>query len=572
MDPISFTLPQEALIYTKGSVFVEACPGAGKTQAIVERFIQRPNQVDRRGVGLLSFTNAAIDEARLRCGDHPDLLCVPNFVGTFDAFIGRFIVGPITRWRDGVWPSIVDSFERVPNTRFTAVRHSFDLSWFEFDSGGTATLKIENAPSEYRHVLRNLNSFEVGSANRDASLLFERLNKSGVIDCGSARALVRKFLDDDIYGGWVGRILQWRFCEIIVDEVQDCGPDEAHLLAFLLDSGIDLALVGDMEQSIFGFRGATPADVYTVASRLQQLPRMEHNFRSSPPICTINNSLRFDHCVDIPSGNFVDCLDHVQVLKYPGHGRAAEGIVAVGRKYGLDAGEIIVLAHAASAARECAGSQVAAQKATHSPLRRLARASVLVRSAGASVKVVSEAVDEVSAVVRGMALGTDRHSSEWAFAEARSLGFGAFRDGCLRLAFLIDPLSGPPSQFKKEVLNGLAMLGWSSWIDAPRLRIPNGDKWEDIVVSGEFLRWSTIHSFKGRQSPAVALVIPKSKSGVIAGNHHWMGGTADESRRVLYVGASRAQRLLILAVHQSEFDNVLSCLDRDKVPHEIFHH
>ena len=38
-----------------------------------------------------------------------------------------------------------------------------------------------------------------------------------------------------------------------------------------------------------------------------------------------------------------------------------------------------------------------------------------------------------------------------------------------------------------------------------------------------------------------------------------------ESRRVLYVGASRAQQLLILAVHQSRANDVRTALDRDGV-------
>src|SRR5262245_52092121 len=95
MSELVFTDPQRELIEKPGSVLVEACPGAGKTQCIVERFVQRPGADARRGVALLSFTNAAINEARVRCAERSDLLAAPNFVGTIDSFINRYIVSPV---------------------------------------------------------------------------------------------------------------------------------------------------------------------------------------------------------------------------------------------------------------------------------------------------------------------------------------------------------------------------------------------------------------------------------------------------------------------------------------------
>lgn len=43
----------------------------------------------------MSFTNGAIDEVRKRCGERADVLLAPNFVGTFDGFINRFITRPM---------------------------------------------------------------------------------------------------------------------------------------------------------------------------------------------------------------------------------------------------------------------------------------------------------------------------------------------------------------------------------------------------------------------------------------------------------------------------------------------
>jgi DNA helicase-2/ATP-dependent DNA helicase PcrA len=70
---------QRRLVLADGNQFAEACPGAGKTRAIAARFLRRTEEEPRKGIGLVSFTTAAIDEARTRCGDQPDALLAPNF-------------------------------------------------------------------------------------------------------------------------------------------------------------------------------------------------------------------------------------------------------------------------------------------------------------------------------------------------------------------------------------------------------------------------------------------------------------------------------------------------------------
>ena len=86
---------QAALVAADDSTFAEACPGAGKTKAIVARFQCRVAEEPRKGIALVSFTNGAIAEVRRRCGNRAEVLSAPNFVGTFDGFINRFITKPL---------------------------------------------------------------------------------------------------------------------------------------------------------------------------------------------------------------------------------------------------------------------------------------------------------------------------------------------------------------------------------------------------------------------------------------------------------------------------------------------
>ncbi len=44
---------------------------------------------------------------------------------------------------------------------------------------------------------------------------------------------------------------------------------------------------------------------------------------------------------------------------------------------------------------------------------------------------------------------------------------------------------------------------------------------------------------------------------------HWDGHTPSELRRIVYVGASRAEQLLVLAVHETHLERVSGLLERD---------
>lgn len=185
---LTFTAAQKHLVETPGSLFVDACPGAGKTEAVVQRYLERPGAPSsRRGLALLSFTRAAADEAKSRCIGRPDLMECPNFTGTIDSFINRFIVGPVFVHQTGVVPTFKDRWEAVHGTWFTlngpprlsAIR--FQLDWFSFDAGGTASLRPEKLPFNARFVANS--TVAKKRAEQFASARWQKLISTGIIDC-----------------------------------------------------------------------------------------------------------------------------------------------------------------------------------------------------------------------------------------------------------------------------------------------------------------------------------------------------------------------------------------------------
>jgi ATP-dependent helicase/nuclease subunit A len=88
--------------------------------------------------------------------------------------------------------------------------------------------------------------------------------------------------------------LQLRWRALLVDEVQDVNPTQARLLAALRSADAPLTAVGDVQQSIYGFRGAEPSVLANLlrevsASAEGRTVRLRTNYRSHGAIVDVVN-------------------------------------------------------------------------------------------------------------------------------------------------------------------------------------------------------------------------------------------------------------------------------------------
>ena len=77
---------------------IKACPGSGKTTVLLAKLSILSNRMpfaDGSGVCVLTHTNVAIDEIKARFGGKAELLfCYPNYCGTIQSFVDRFLTIP----------------------------------------------------------------------------------------------------------------------------------------------------------------------------------------------------------------------------------------------------------------------------------------------------------------------------------------------------------------------------------------------------------------------------------------------------------------------------------------------
>src|SRR5580693_7328483 len=83
--------------------------------------------------------------------------------------------------------------------------------------------------------------------------------------------------------------IRWRTRHLFVDEMQDVNPAQFRLLTALLSDEPDLFVVGDPNQSVYGFNGADP----TLLDRLPELLRgtkiirLDENHRCTPQVVAV---------------------------------------------------------------------------------------------------------------------------------------------------------------------------------------------------------------------------------------------------------------------------------------------
>lgn len=569
VEKIRFTDEQRALIETDGPTYVSACPGAGKTQAIVERFITRPATHDRRrGIALVSFTNAAVEAAKSRCIGAPGLLESPNFVGTIDSFINRFVIAPVYATRTKHPAIFHDTWSSVSGTRISVqgIQGSFELSWFNLSLTGEASLNIGSIPYAQRSAATNLTVQQTEALQQKALATWRRQINHGVFDAATARQLMSHYIGTPEVGAQLQDLMSARFAEVIVDECQDCSKEDVLLLELLHGAGVRLILVGDPDQGIYGFRGGSASELDSIRKELSDGKRLNGNFRSSPAICAVVDSLRSSLAKDKPLGPHAGVQEPIHVVPFRHTKEIAAQASSILNTFGVPDYEAIVLAHVRATAR--AGAGAGSEPAErNSRLVRLAYAVHVAVTEGTSLPAArARALDQVGRILRELGSAEDQALTQDEFLVKHNLTTWSHRYACLQVAMgACDPYSAPPKQFRERLVALKSLQQTLAW--SPKtLQTPTGNKWPGIPrPSGTQLQFSTIHGFKGLQAPAVVLVIPDA-GGPDDGATSWVEGRENDARRVLYVGASRAQRLMVLAVHERMVDQVTAVLTRDAVP------
>jgi len=282
---------RDAVLTTSGPLCILAGAGTGKTRVISRRVAYALAQavIRPRDVLVVTFTDKAATEMRSRLAalGHPGVMAA-----TFHAAALRQLRHFWPRINGTEPPKIVES--KVPVLAPLAASLP----------GGYRYLPVRDlaAEIEWAKARRIDPAGYVGEAartERDGPLppdlmagLFRRyqtaLQRAGLIDFEDMLARTTELIETHAD---VAEEVRDRYRWFSVDEYQDTNPLQSALLDAWLGGRRDLAVVGDEDQTIYTFTGATSDYLtgFTVRYPDARIVTLESNFRSTPQVLELAN-------------------------------------------------------------------------------------------------------------------------------------------------------------------------------------------------------------------------------------------------------------------------------------------
>ncbi|MDE0702922.1 MAG: ATP-dependent helicase [Rhodospirillaceae bacterium] len=562
MNQISFqpTPQQKAVIFDDGSAFINACPGAGKTRVMAERARHLYRDMPKgRGVAFLSFTQAAVFEldTRLRKGGILTSPVFPSFIGTFDSFVWQFLVAPFGVKGSDARPRLIADINDIPVRPFHGA-HPLPLSCFD-------PITHEILPDAAR--ARGLDVTKKSAHQVQAYITSVRRRKAslrerGILEFDQARREALERVNELTLSSRIAAALVGRFREVVVDEAQDCNPDDLEIVSWLRKTGIPVKVVCDPHQSIYEFRGGVTDHLFAFSDTFELHERkvLDGNFRSSPNICKAVAQFRplsVRGTPDEPLGSLSNEPEPVYVLSYAT--RAVPS--SIGAKFSelLRQSEIDVWNSPVVAATKASGLAAVGQPKPSGKREGAVRLAEAVTgfhfSSGFNdVKVALESVHEILLNLDGCLA----HTSYRQYLSDNEIEATSWRP---RVITLLRDLRFDPVKYTdaKEWHTAAKKIVERCLIAPDKKSVSQKLRWNEAIVNALYeapknaAMPRTIHSVKGMEFPAVCVVTTASTLKKIldfleTGNPE----ESAENARKLYVAASRAQRLLVFAAPKSQ--------------------
>lgn len=260
MEPIE---EQEKIINCDGNIVVLAAPGSGKTFVLSEKIkktLKKEELLDYNGVVALSFTRKASSNLKKRSLAY-GLPKKNSFFGTIDSFCLTQIIFP------------------------------FGYSLLGYPSKELEILNLGDLDSVQKEEINSYIKSQTSLSkilNADLTI-FRKLFQEGYIAINSIEYLALRII---FHSKACRRFLKARFKYIFVDEYQDVDEIFHNIFLEMLNLGLRGMVVGDIDQSIYGFANKSSKYLLELIS-LDQFNtfRLTTNFRSHPSIVEYANKL-----------------------------------------------------------------------------------------------------------------------------------------------------------------------------------------------------------------------------------------------------------------------------------------
>ncbi|NUQ64482.1 MAG: UvrD-helicase domain-containing protein [Pirellulales bacterium] len=319
---------REAVEHVDGPLLILAGPGSGKTRVVTHR-IAHLLEIGIAGeqVLALTFTNKAAEEMRARVER-----LVPNrsvWLGTYHRFCARLLrrYATFVGLRENY--TIYDAEDSGRALRRAIGRAKVDLTHFTPDN-------LAHAISWAKNKLITAEEYEPRPGNPLGALVKrvypayqEQLRRANAADFDDLLLHVAALLRENPE---IRQSLDERYRYVLVDEYQDTNLAQYAIARALSIDYPNLAVTGDPDQSIYGWRGANLNNILEFEKDFPnvRVVRLERNYRSTKRILHAAAQLIAHNVKRKQKDLFTENAEGppVRLVTYPNQKEEAQGIAA----------------------------------------------------------------------------------------------------------------------------------------------------------------------------------------------------------------------------------------------------
>ena len=283
---------REAVLHSRGPLLVLAGAGSGKTRALTRKiaFLVQVERLAPWEILAVTFTNKAAGEMRERCHALLGDRAADLWLGTFHAIGVRLLRQHGSRL--GVGRNFVIYDDDDQETLLKRVLKALNLSDKSYP------IKALRAfIDEQKQLGREPDHPDIPRGTSHARTMAQvyvsyaqQMRSANAVDFNDLILLpwllATRF--EDVGFEWRAR---WRY--VLVDEFQDTNAAQYLLLKALVGPQRNLCVVGDDDQSIYGWRGAEVENILGFPNEYKdaRVIRFEQNYRSTPQILQLSTAL-----------------------------------------------------------------------------------------------------------------------------------------------------------------------------------------------------------------------------------------------------------------------------------------
>ena len=281
---------EKAVKHIGGPLLVLAGAGSGKTRIITERIFYLLDEKNVRPYNILAvtFTNKAANEMKQRVSYLAQDQAKNIWIGTFHSTCLRILKRDINKMdgysRDFIIYDDSDQLKLIKDCmgRLNIGERLISPKSARSQIDGAKNQAFGPDDPEIREYDKNV--------QRIYSLYEEELRKAKALDFGDLLHLTVKLFEtnDDVLENY-----QNQFQHILVDEYQDTNHVQYKIVELLSRKHKNIFVVGDDNQSIYGWRGADIKNILNFEKDFPQakIIKLEQNYRSTKTILGAANEL-----------------------------------------------------------------------------------------------------------------------------------------------------------------------------------------------------------------------------------------------------------------------------------------